>query len=85
MEEHAERYGYSVQLSQSQDIQGFAGSGKDLGLYPERNGEPLRVLRQGWAGDEICILGSTPFLLGKQMIENNGGGGGTREEATDYH
>lgn len=39
--------GYSVQtvengvgkLSQGQDIRGFAGSGKDLGLYPERNGE----------------------------------------------
>lgn len=42
--------GYSIEMvengvrkvNKSQEIQGFIDYGKDLGLHPERNGEPVR-------------------------------------------
>lgn len=42
--------GYSIEMvengarkvNESQEIQGFVDYGKDLGLHPERNGEPVR-------------------------------------------
>ena len=30
-------------VSESQEPRSFVGHGEDLGLYPERSGEPLRV------------------------------------------
>lgn len=41
---------------------GFVGYGQELGLYLEKNVKQLRVL-DGGREDEICILGSTSWLL----------------------
>ena len=71
-----------IKVSKSLGRQDCVGYSQDLRLYPERNQKPLRALKEG-IQDQICILGSTPWLLEENIVGGKGGGGGTREKATD--